>query len=189
MHVTNDCGFSGLRRCPLVANPPTNPIDVFEVLQGAGVAEFYPEFRDWFFGRVVPGLRNGERRIFSFVVDGTLAGVAICKRTEAERKLSTLWVRHVSRNRGISAELARNAFAWLESRQPLFTVPEERLDDFRGLVRAWSFPEAVAHSDLYRSGRIEHVFNGPIATDPHSGLLPVSWGLRCRCTRAIHIGS
>lgn len=167
MQMTKDYGFGVLPNCPFATTPLTNPSDVFQALESAGVMDFYPDFRDWFFGKVVPGLHNGERRIFRSVADGKLVGVAICKRTHAERKLSTLWVRHGSRNRGISAELARDAFGWLGTRRPLFTVPEERMSEFGGLVRAWSFPEAVTHYDLYRSGRIEYVFNGPISMDAH----------------------
>lgn len=160
-------GFGDPRGLVPATLPPVDPSDVFDALESAGVAAFYPDFRGWFFGRVVPGLRSGQRCIVPSFADGMLAGVAICKRTAAERKLSTLWVRDVSRNRGISVGLAQEAFAWLGSWQPLFTVPEERIGEFNGLVRAWSFPEAIAHRDLYRSGRVEHVFNGLIVKDAH----------------------
>lgn len=149
------------------AKPPIDPSAVFAALQDAGVTELYPDFRGWFFGKVVPGLRTGERCITPAIIDSNLAGVAICKRTRTERKLSTLWVRGEVRNRRIAAQLAHDAFAWLGTSQPLFTMPEERAPEFSRLMKAWSFPKAIAYRGLYRSGRVEYVFNGPIDGSAH----------------------
>lgn len=137
-----------------------NPGAIILRLEQAGVAEFYPGFRNWFFTKVVPGLRTGERCILSHEIEGRLAGIAICKRTNIERKLCTLWVDSLLRDRGIAGKLAYRAFDWLECDQPLFTVPEERMSEFAGLLKSWNFPEPIACESCYRPGRSEFIFNG-----------------------------
>lgn len=139
---------------------------VFSALEEAGVPDFYPGFQAWFFGKVVPGLGK-QRRMILAERHGRVAGLAICKRSDTERKLCTLWVHDGLRGRGIAGELAREAFDWLGTERPLFTVPDEHLAKFRGLVRAWRFPKPVAYRGLYRDARAEHVFNGPVVADRH----------------------
>jgi hypothetical protein len=78
-----------------------------------------------------------------------------------------LWVSPQVRDHGIAAELADDAFAWLGTAKPLFTVPEECLAEFRGLLRSWSFSAPVTYRDLYRTSRIEYVFNGSIGRTAH----------------------
>jgi hypothetical protein len=144
-------------------SPPCDPAVVHATLERAGVSDFYPDFQPWFFNRVVPGLHRGERSILTTELEGTLAGVAICKYSGIERKLCTLWVAPKLRGRGLADELALRAFDWLDTDRPLFTVPEEGLIEFTGLVRAWDFPSPTAYPNLYRRGRTEYVFNGSAA--------------------------
>lgn len=155
---------------PVSASCPQSELDpwlLHNALNAAGVTELYPDFSNWFWSKVVRGLRTGERRIFTSIVDGELAGVAICKRAEIENKLCTLWVSPRARGRGVAAQLANDAFVWLGTRQPLFTVPEERLPEFGGLLRGWSFSGPVAHKELYRPKRTEYVFNSCMVKISH----------------------
>lgn len=137
-----------------------SPEAVYTSLDEAGVAQLYPGFEAWFIGTVIPGLRTGERRVVTSIVDGAIAGVAISKRTQSELKLCTLWVAPQSRRIGIATELAKDAFAWLGTERPVFTVPEELITGFEKLLRQWSFSDHVECRSLYRPRRIEHVFNG-----------------------------
>lgn len=149
------------------AHPLLEPRAVFETLLKAGLVGLYPDFREWFYGKVVPGLHTGERCILPWTIDSKLAGVAVCKRTPLERKLCTLWVSPDFRARGIAASLAREAFAWIGDPKPLFTVPEERMAEFAGLTEAWAFSAPTAYEGLYRTGRVEYVFNGPLRVAAH----------------------
>jgi hypothetical protein len=153
-----DLGRATLPGCCL--RSADNPEAVYGTLEEAGVTRLYPGFEAWFSGKVIPGMRTGERQILTSAVGGKLAGVAICKRSDIESKLCTLWVAPEARGRGIAADLAGGAFAWLGTIKPLFTVPAERLAEFQGLLRAWSFSDHVACSGMYRPQRVEHVFNG-----------------------------
>lgn len=140
---------------------------VFDALETAGVAAFYPGFRSWFFGKVVPGLETGEREIAVAFHADAIVGVAISKRSAAERKLCTLWVPPSARGNGVAGALARSAFEWLGTERPLFTVPEERMPEFAGLIRNWRFAAPRTYGNVYRAGRAEFVFNGVLGRGDH----------------------
>ncbi len=159
--MTGETSFPHILSRPFLRQlSPADPAVVLAALEQAGVPRLYPGLRSWFLGKVVPGLAHGERRIMTAGWQGALAGVAICKRGEVERKLCTLWIQPALRERGFAYELARDAFDWLDTSRPLFTVPEERFAEFSGLVSAWRFAGPYACPGLYRAGKIEYVYNG-----------------------------
>ncbi|MBG0801484.1 GNAT family N-acetyltransferase [Methylocystis sp. H4A] len=121
---------------------------------------FYPGFENWYHTQVMPGLRLGTREAFLSYRENFLAGVAIVKRDPSETKLCTLWVVPEFRGLGIGRTLAASAFEWLGTNRPLFTVPEERIGEFDKLVSAWHFKRTQVIEGVYRSGKLEHVFNG-----------------------------
>jgi len=122
----------------------------------------YPGFRTWFYGKVVPGLRNGER---SILVRGPISdpsGIAITKRDAHETKVCTLWVADAYRQSGLGRDLLEEAIDWCDDAQPLFTVPADQITTFSGLVERFSFVETAQICSLYRPGVVEHIFNGSI---------------------------
>ncbi len=99
--------------------------------------ELYPGFDDWLRNKVGDGLLDGSRRVVIYRDKTRVAGIAIAKRTVDERKLCTLWVDRTARRRKIASALASVVFQWLGTDRPLFTVPEERLVEFQGLLKDW----------------------------------------------------
>jgi hypothetical protein len=137
---------------------------VFEALQEP--AAIYPGFRPWFYGSAVAGVETGERKMFvAFARDWEIGGVVIAKRSSVERKLCTVWVRPELRNSGVAAELATDALDWLGTEKPLFTVTEDRVSQFGGLLRAWGFGQPQRIANAYRDSAAELVFNGSLK--PH----------------------
>ncbi len=132
--------------------------DVYSVL--AHLEGMYPGFRLWYFSKVVTGVRNRQRQVFAAYAGSQIIGVAIAKRSAWERKLCTLWVEPEARSSGIADRLAESTFGWIGTRQPLFTVPEERLSEFARLINLWNFTEIERVVGLYRFQKIEYVFNG-----------------------------
>jgi hypothetical protein len=130
---------------------------VFEAL--SCVHGMYPGFKEWLFGKVVAA-SSGERAIFIETSGPSVLGIAIAKRSMLERKLCTLWVQHDARGGGVASSLANAAFDWLGTSRPLFSVPEERLSEFRSLLRSWEFVQSQALSGYYRPNKTEFVFNG-----------------------------
>ena len=102
------------------------------------LADFYPRFEEWYWAKVVPGLQHGSRRIF-FENDGRITGVVIAKRSRTERKLCTVWVDTGAVGRGLGTTLMTEAMAWLDTKRPLVTVPEERVSEFESIFRRWRF--------------------------------------------------
>lgn len=125
------------------------------------VEEIYPGFRHWYFNKAIAASVN-ERAIFIATQSNQIFGVAIAKRSDTEKKLCTIWVKGEVRRSRVAFELGSRAFDWLGTDKPLFTVPEELIADFRGLLRRWDFNRFRIVSDYYRPGKKEYVFNGQL---------------------------
>lgn len=136
--------------------------EVFEPIQHLEL--LYPGFGSWFHTKVIPGLRDGSRKIFfrTSRIDKDLLAIAIAKRTQEERKLCTLWVTPEARNLGLAAICAEEAFSWLGTKKPLFTVPDLRIEGFKTLLNHWGFEQTQAIDDVYRRNSREYVFNGAL---------------------------
>jgi hypothetical protein len=133
--------------------------DVFSKL--APLEATYPAFRSWFFSTVVPA-HSDERAVFVAKNHNCILGIGIAKRSQTERKLCTLWTAPAARNKGVALAIAQQAFEWLETSHPLFTVPEERLSEFRQLLNRWQFKQVTAIVGYYRPTKTEYVFNGQL---------------------------
>lgn len=128
----------------------------------SSVHEMYPGFRKWFFEKGTISSTTEQRAVFISKIATRIAGIAIAKRCVSERKLCTLWVADDARGLDIASDLAGSAFDWLETSHPLFTVPEERISEFRGLLRSWRFSDGQALKGYYRRNKVEYVFNGTL---------------------------
>ncbi len=123
----------------------------------------YPGFGTWYWDKVVPGLSDGRRKILTSTADGVLSGVVIAK-CQNEKKICTVWVPEEFRGRSVARHLMQDALDWLGTAKPLFTVPDERLQEFSGIVRELGFEHRSTESNYYGIGRLEHVFNGVLKT-------------------------
>ena len=122
----------------------------------------YPGFKTWYFSKVVPGLVTGSRHILRVGTPTAPAAVAIVKRDEHEVKIWTLWVTKRERGSGLGRDLLEEAIDWCGTANPLFTVPAERFEEFKPLMRRFNFIETARVRSLYRPGVAEHIFNGQI---------------------------
>lgn len=127
-------------------------------LQLSGAKEFYPNFEDWYFKKVVPDLFCEQRILVSEVRDNNIAGLAILK-VNHEKKLSTLKVSPKYINKGIGLKLFEKSFQLLETEKPFLTVSEEKLSEFKKLFDYYDFKMTSAHDNLYRIGKKEYFFN------------------------------
>lgn len=152
--------FSSCRETSLAAIQQPAQASLVEIFAAIGSLEtIYPGFRNWFYSKVA--IASGdERAIFVTRARDRILGIGIAKRSLTERKLCTLWTAPTTRDSGIATAIADQAFDWLETSHPLFTVPEERIAEFRGLLRRWHFTRTNAVVSYYRPNKIEYVFNG-----------------------------
>lgn len=129
--------------------------------------KLYPDFRRWYWGKVVPGVQTGSRRVFTSVTEGSLSGIVIAK-SETEQKICTVWVPHHFRRKKIARQLMEQAIDWLGTEKPLFTVPESRALEFESLIRHLGFDYCGSLDGYYGDERTEHVYNGKIIQPLHS---------------------
>jgi len=122
----------------------------------------YPNFREWYFEKVIPEISLCKRNIFIKYCNSEIGGVAIVKNSNDEKKICTVKVASDYKNRGIGVKLFQKSFEWLDCKTPLATVSEQRLPEFQRLFEHFNFKLTQIKSDYYKLGCKEYVFNGSI---------------------------
>lgn len=127
---------------------------------------YYPNFYGWYWGKVVKGIENGERKIIVAFDEKikTIVGVAIIKNAE-EKKICTLFVNKEHRHKGIGTKLMQKAIDCLNDKTPLFTFPQELAKDFEKLMTKFGFRFTKAYDGYYKEGKVEYSFNGFLEED------------------------
>src|SRR5690349_14109214 len=69
------------------------------------MADDYPGIEDWYYRKVVPGLRDGRRLLLRIERHGQLVGLGIAKAEEDERKICTVRVAASHFGRGIGVRI------------------------------------------------------------------------------------
>lgn len=124
----------------------------------------YPNFRSWYFDKVVPGIRTKEREILVCFVENDdccdFGGIAILKNAENEKKICTLRVAPEYKGNGVGYALFEKSFELLETKKPLFTVSSEKVDMFLKHINKYNFHQTEILENYYLDGKSEYVFNG-----------------------------
>lgn len=120
----------------------------------------YPNFDQWFFQKVVPGVICGERSIFIEQRSTSIAGILILKHTLEEKKLCTLRVRPEYESLGLGLRLFETAFEVLGTEKPLLSVSEDAHPKFARLFNHFNFMQHQAYLGKYLPLRKELAFNG-----------------------------
>lgn len=128
----------------------------------------YPNFDQWFFHKVVPGVISGERSIFIEQRNTSIAGILILKHTHEEKKLCTLRVRPEYESLGLGVRLFETAFEVLGTEKPLLSVSEEAHPKFARLFDHFNFMQHETYLGKYLPLRKELAFNGALETSKTS---------------------
>jgi hypothetical protein len=121
----------------------------------------YPDFNAWISGKVIPGLRVGDRTIITEYRDGELAGFAILKDDGWEKKLCCLRIQPEFQNGlGLGVRLFQRAFQELDTDKPLLSVAGERLPEFHRIFKYFGFELSQEYLGRYRKNSVEYAFNG-----------------------------
>jgi len=124
--------------------------------------EDYPEFHKWYYKQVKDGILNGDREIIFTVAKDYIAGVAILKKEQNEKKICTLRVFDNFQYNGIGKKLVIESFDYLHTYKPLITVSSYREHQFRRLFNFFGFEKGSELSNYYSFGKKEITFNGAI---------------------------
>ena len=141
-------------------NAKTIP-DLYAVFKTiAPISLFYPNFKNWFWDKVVPGIITGEDEIIIAEDKNELVGISIIKKT-GEKKLRALRINSKFQKTGRGLYLIDESLKRLNTDKPLVSVPEEMIHDFsRIFINRYSFDMTYVYKNLYRKNKLEYEFNG-----------------------------
>lgn len=124
--------------------------------------EDYPDFYKWYYDQVRDGILNGNREIIFTIAKDYIAGVAILKKEQNEKKICTLRVFDNFQHNGIGKKLVLGSFDYLHTYKPLITVSSHREYQFRRLFNYFGFKKGSELSNYYSFGKKEITFNGTL---------------------------
>ena len=125
------------------------------------VCKSYPNYFIWYWKKVVPDILTGTRDVIIIMFNEEVAGVAIVKKKDDERKLCTVYVEPNYRDREITTKLLEEAFSFLGTTKPLISISEEKLDMFQGIIKKYNWKKTqVLPEGYYNENSREIVFNG-----------------------------
>ncbi|MGD0794572.1 MAG: GNAT family N-acetyltransferase [Dehalococcoidales bacterium] len=141
--------------------------ELFVVIRSSQV--WYPEILNWYSFKFSPGLNNGSRKIVFFAINNEIAGTALLKNIDQEKKICTFFVKNQYRNNGIGKSLFGKCLEILDTDKPVITVPAERLPQFSRIFKYYDFKLEQVVDNYYRSKSQEYVFNGNLELKITSG--------------------
>lgn len=130
------------------------------------IRDYYPNHRNWFIKKQLPGVINGNERDILFVRDpenlDNIIGMTCIKNTKEEKKLCTLFVSPEFRGKGIGSSLMEEALRLLGTDRPLVTFPNHLKDTMNPFIvkYKWKLIETVPNA--YGKGKDELCYNGTL---------------------------
>jgi ribosomal protein S18 acetylase RimI-like enzyme len=121
--------------------------------------KYYPNFKSWFFEKVIPDCSIDKRKIIVKKSADQIVAVAILKKSIEERKICTFRVSENAKRHGIGKELMLESLEWLQCNQPLITVNEENASEFEYFLRKFDFQKQSVLTNLYRTNKKEIIYN------------------------------
>ena len=142
-----------------------NPNSLIELYQAytllEPVSELYPEFSDWYFDKVIPGVIQGNDKIILLEKRNEIAGISIIKKGEDESKLRCLRIADKFQKNGLGLYLIDESLKQLDCPNPVVSVAEEMMHDYsRIFINRYGFDLTHVYKGLYRDGFLEYEFNG-----------------------------
>ena len=122
----------------------------------------YPDYKNWFLTKQVSGLYDNTRNIIVAHIDGKLVGFTSLKKTDNERKICTFYVEKRFRKNQIGSKLVEKSIQYLETEQPLITIPMDKLNDFIRIGNKYNWKVTDIIENLYRVNNPEVIVNGEL---------------------------
>ncbi len=142
-----------------------------DILKGnilIGLEKEYPNVREWYEKKVLPGLETGEREIIlackftnNITLDSPIEilGYVILKKTLNEKKICTFRVKKEYQHLGIGKKLMKASFEFLETQKPMITVSEDHIKEFESLLKRYKFNLIEKIDNLYVAGKTEYIYH------------------------------
>jgi len=138
-------------------NSITDLYQAFNVLKP--LSNFYPDFDNWYWDKVVPGIMLGTDKIIMAEKKGELVGISLIKDGD-EKKLRALRIDPKFQKSGAGLYLIDESLKILNCDKPMATVAEEMFHQYsRIFVERYDFNLSHVYKGLYRKGKLEYTFN------------------------------
>jgi GNAT superfamily N-acetyltransferase len=119
----------------------------------------YPGIEHWYVRKVMPGQREGTRKIIRIERQGRLVAIGIGKKERSEYKICTVRVAPEYFGRGLGIRLFGELMDWMETDRPHLTISESKLVTFASIFSRFGYQLTSTHNGLYRPGRVELLYN------------------------------
>ena len=136
----------------------------------------YPDYTHWFKEKFLSGLDKKERMyIIAQNEKDKLLGCLLIKKTDTEKKISTLFVKPEHRGKGIGKKLLAQAIKEL-GKHPSLTVSSRNISQLYPLLKSFGFHLSAVKKGVYHPEDTEYYFNDPKADMVKNNLLPILIG-------------
>lgn len=119
----------------------------------------YPKHKEWFFNKHLKSIGQ-DREVIYITLYNNICGVAFLKKTSDEKKICTFYVSEHSRNKGVGSALLQACFDFLETEQPLISMPKHKVRYFLYYVYKYNWKITQILPSFYNKENDEVVFNG-----------------------------
>ena len=126
------------------------------------VKDDYPDYKNWFITKQIPGIYENTRNIIIAHIDGRIVGFASLKKTQEEKKICTFYVEKSFRRNKIGTLLMEKIVDYLEEAKPLITIPMDKLNEFIKISNKYNWEITDIKENLYRTTTPEVIVNGLI---------------------------
>jgi GNAT superfamily N-acetyltransferase len=124
------------------------------------IKHLYPNFDSWLKFKFQKGsIKLGLRGILVARAHKSIAGVALLKKQNNEKKICTFFVAAEYRRQGVGSQLMSMSLKWLETDQPVITVSEERKVSLEPILRKFNFSHSKTLFGYYRENKAEYFYN------------------------------
>ena len=125
------------------------------------ISDDYPNYKDWFYNKQIPGIASGERDIL-FIRNpenlNNIIGIVALKNTLEEQKICTLYVKGKYRKMGIGTILIEEAMKYLNTTTPVIEIPAYKLIMFKSFIKRYNWKLSYIYHNNYGN---ELCFNNP----------------------------
>ena len=123
--------------------------------------ESYPDFYDWYWNKVVPGILTNQDQLILAYNKNDLVGISILKNNPDEKKLRALRITEKFQSKGYGLYLIDESLKRLETDKPLCSVSNKMIDDYsRIFINRYKFDLTYVYKNLYTKDSLEYEFNG-----------------------------
>ena len=121
----------------------------------------YPGFLQWYENLFINGRElRCDREIIVCEKDFSIAGLAILKSDDIEKKICTLRVAKEFQRQGIGKKLFEMSMEWLEDDHPVITMHKLKKYQFAPLLDFYGFKLEETKPHYYNFFSTEYVYNG-----------------------------